>query len=60
MTAAKKDELKLLVANGTFIGEFEQNPELVQVVPPVYRRMPTMPYLRFCSSLEKKRTHCCS
>lgn len=31
MTAAKKEDLRILVAGGTFIGEFEQNQELVQV-----------------------------
>ena len=32
MTAAKKEDLRLLVASGIFVGEFEQNQDLVQVV----------------------------
>lgn len=30
-TEAKKEDLKILVAGGFFIGEFEQNKDLVQV-----------------------------
>ena len=55
MTAAKKEDLRLLVTSGIFIGEFEQNPELVQVSLPLIR-MPTMPSMKSSRPLEKRLT----
>lgn len=55
MTAAKKEDLRLLITSGIFIGEFEQNPELVQVTL-CLTRMPTMPSTKCSRSLAKKLT----